>query len=429
MNVLFILTDAPARDSYENTFTLNLFEYLALKHNAAVLVGSTIGSDLSAYFDTPSLGETDLNINAINFKEWDIIIVSNPSALPALDEILQLNQDPKVVYICHAEDYHGISYANKNILLALNIMSPANNDWLPKEKICSLPRPLFCSKPPDKDRSASNASGKIKVVHFVLATDDKLSIAKSIIVSVNCLLNVELTVVAPAKTIPILKSIANQNIDFVDEALWDEKLIADFNLSITSAYQAVKTLYFGIPTLVAGIRGLGGLVDMNNVHEHIANRFEGRIGGEPGELVPTLGIIELVMRFYEASQKISNEASAVAAVLSTEFSPKKTFGIIESEINVRLQANRSISSADNYAVKPYKISGARVIADQNGAQYLVDINNKVIKSVDQKEAFLLAQCDGEKTLKDIVQGARSGDPGKVRTFFLDLWRQNMLSFR
>jgi hypothetical protein len=429
MNILFVLTRESKQDSYEYTFALNLFEHLMLKNKTGILTGSTIVTDIRSKFNIPDLTDATAIITRMDFKEWDVIVVYDPNVLQVLDDNPHLNHEyPKIAYLCHAKDYHGLSCATKNILLAFNIMAAAIGDWLPKEKVCNLLKPLFYHHSPDNTRSGVSNATKINAIHFVLGSDDKLSTVKSIIVAFNCLLHAELTIVAPIKVIAILKTIANHNVHFVDAATWDDKLMTNYTVAIVSEYQAVKALYFGLPTLVAGIRGLGGPVFPDNIYEHIKNQFEGRIGGEPGEFIPTMGIIELMMRFHDAPQKISEATMAVTKIISAEFSPRRTFGIIESHINVHLKSNRSISSADNYSLKPFKISGSRVITDQADAPYLVDINNKVIKSVNPKEAFLFAQCNGEKTLKDILQGS-PGDPLHARAFILDLWKKNILSFR
>jgi hypothetical protein len=429
MNIFFVLTQKLRQGSYEYTFTLNLFEYLALKNKTRILAGSTIVSDIRSKFIMPDLAETAAVMKNMDFKEWDVIVVFDPDVLQVLDDNLPLNHGhPKVVYLCHAVDYRGLLCTTQNILLAFNVMVAGVNDWLPKEKVCNLLKPLLYDRSPGEARPMVSHTPEIKAVHFVLESDDELSTGKSIIVAFNCLLHGELTIVAPVQVIPILKTIANHNILFVDTATWDDKLMTGFTMAITSEYQAVKALFFGIPTFVAGIRGLGGPVVPENVHEHIRNQFEGRIGGELGEFIPPLGIIELMMRFHDAHQKILAATIEVTKVISAEFDPRKTFDLIESHINARLTANRSILASDNNSLKPFKLLGSRIVTDQVDSQYLVDVNNKVIKSLDPEEAVLFAQCDGEKTLGDILQSFQ-GDPLQARTFILDLWKKNIMSFR
>jgi len=254
---------------------------------------------------------------------------------------------------------------------------------------------------------------------------------------------VKLCIMAPAAVIETLGQIANGNISFVEYApeSGDAGLgnfLSRCDLLLASKDIAVNGLLNGIPVVVIGDQGLGGLVTGDNIGNFIATGFAGRIGGGVNERISvsmllyeldyaldllTMGDEHAIAQFAGLSDRLLEEAFLREDYLM--------------EIDRIVRESRELctaldDSASFLKLRPCLASSVRMEegAGTAGEETLL-INmytNKILAVAGEEEMGVIRFCKGAYPIREIAEQCGFSEPAEVGDFIRELWEKRVVLF-
>lgn len=366
----------------------------------------------------------------IDENDWDLVIIHSAKKLVIASK--KVITKP-IIFLAtnQSSDCQGFQLPNlyKVIVLDLNI-DPCK--WgIPKEFIYYANiSPYEIPSSPFKPNIASSLN--LKVLYFSDPNDHNLNVARSILQVFNYFSQVDLIIVIDAKAIALLKSNANDNIQFIDRKKLKGDILIDKDLIIASGEQAKHALCNGATVLVAGIKGLGGLVNEQNAHDFIKIHFHGRPGGSSYEQIPAelllyeiqlgLGILDEKFQpgdlriytnyLYNESQRWKNELGqvflSVVDVYHAIETSDTTNVLVKLSQNMTLQQTKGIGDS---LFLVYQITG------------------KTIGFLDPEEVNILQSCIQERPISEIFVLYGNYSAEDIVDFLIDLWKNKVVHFR
>lgn len=312
-------------------------------------------------------------------------------------------------------------------------------DWgVPHELISSLEYPLL-----EKYGSCSRKTTRqqVRKVFYILedvTNDLNYSISLSVIKSFNCLLHLEFYCVIPDAAISILKPVANDHITFTKNTGDYSSYFSGCDLLIASDRVAVSGILAGIPVIVVGRYGFGGLVTEDNFLSFIPSRFCGRPGGHCGDSIPPSLLIQEINYVFDVAN--TKELVHLLHISSKNMESLKIYcwdHILDS-ITKLLTQKGSLEKHINDSslmlqLKP-KLS-AVIIVDERGkipdhVFWLRNVNtNKILAVVSDFEMKLILQCDGNARVGELAANLGSDyNINDCKEFVRALWELRIVVF-
>jgi|GEM_PF-2524963 len=271
-----------------------------------------------------------------------------------------------------------------------------------------------------------------------IENDRDYSISLSIVKAFNCLLQNRFFIAAPDAVITALRPIANDNISFITYMGNDRSHFSDCDLLVASGATAVKGLLSGIPVIVAGNCGFGGLVTTNNLPAFVGSSFNGRPGGHAGERIsPALLLQEIsyvvsIAGTEELTQLLQFSCDHLSSIAT--YSSEHTFHLIQQVLLQQQLLGEIIADNSGILQLSPKLSSS-VILDEMGEPsnqiyWLRNKNtNKILGVIGLSEAMLIKQCNGKNTISELpgITGL-AYDTGDCMEFMRSLWESGIVIF-
>ncbi|WP_157962632.1 hypothetical protein [Chitinophaga deserti] len=305
---------------------------------------------------------------------------------------------------------------------------------IPSEFISSFPYPVS----PLPTAAADSPDHRAEVVTYVLndqQNDPDCRISLSVISAFNCLLHLNCHCVVPAALIPRLKAIANSNISFT-ESRPSQDAFTGCRLLIAAGEPALQGILAGLPVIIAGPAGLGGLVTSDNLPAFFTSAFRGRPGGRVGERIASGLLMEEIKYAIEAAE--SSELAYLTGLSGSQYNNLRVFSpgyINEAVAGTILAQQQLIHCLSNghlsRTLRP-ALSASVIVLEMPGSDsyWLQQVHtNKILAVAGEYEIALIRLCNGNRTLEEIVTALGSNyDLTDCTGFITSLWQQRILYF-
>lgn len=309
---------------------------------------------------------------------------------------------------------------------------------VPEEWISRYEYPLL-KRIDDCPGTAGKAYAR-KVVYVLddLEDDPDGDISLSVIRTFNCLSHLVLYCVVPRTMIPQLKQAANDHIVFLPDKGSYDSLLAEQVVVIGSGRVAVEGLLAGLPVVVIGKYGFGGLMTADNLVAFCSNQFSGRPGGMLGERIPPMLLAQEIGYILDVMN--TGELDDLLAISRDDIKRLKAFcqedcvkAIVETIREVCAKCG-DMNDAGVLTLKPRlssSIAIERKAPTPEEVFWLRNIHtNKVLSAFGDFEMGLLAQCNGSSTVEEVIAALGDEyDAADCVAFMRSLWELRVLSFK
>lgn len=363
-------------------------------------------------------------------SEWDVIVVQHTQTLFYANHIIQQLKDTPHVFISHSSFSNDQIVPYRQLYKVIRIADTINSCWgVPEEMQSVIYNPVDimsgCSfkwpgKPP---------------YHVLLVSrlnPDRLELVRDIVFAINQMPDHQLHVVGGGLDY-LLNAIANDNVVFEGEQVDVRNFYQNADIVIGSGRTAVEAMAYGKPVIIAGLRGLGGLVTPENYERFCKIMFSGRFNGRFNERLPREGLITSIL----AAQKNANLADIVNKnyqSVKKDFSSSLIASLVESVLHEVVYLHNQIH--DNSGIlklKPKLSANCDIIRNGDASSYEIIrlTSGQYLGHMDQGGRKLVAKFNGQHTLQecaDILGWKRDDCLSDFILATRQLWFQKIITF-
>lgn len=415
MKILFVLICNNNFTNIDELFSSELITFLSKNHIIGVLTNKM---RFKKKFHNYVIGD---QYNGT----WDVVITQNYISAKKIS-IKAVKNKFYHVHFCNQPSFSNLPVYSRNlkrIFIFDKVFDKIEN--FPSEFYKYLPTPFFNKNSGDNFSHINKSKqSKIELFYKYDNEDKNLKIVASIINFVNKNINLNLTLQLPTDVINILKISCNNNIKLVDSNY--SVNLFDFDLNIGSEKNALSGLINGLPTLIVGNRGFGGIVTIENLQDFLSSHLSGRLGGEIGEPTPYWILFDEISDFRQKKDFYNSNAIKISTILKKMYSKERIFSLIENDFN----ENASIvNSNEKLTLKPFLYNNYKLFDIENNETYYIinSKNNFIVGSVTQQEHDIITSLDGEKTILEISSNFNT-KLSTLITFLNELFFENVIGF-
>jgi hypothetical protein len=402
MRILFFLPKKTSRKDYTAEFTQHLYSFLKKKHIVT----------------TTKNGSAKWNL-------WDLILVQDGHSLVQLKKKLKKSDVP-VIFFSHNNSWQFPPFVFRNLIKVFSF-NYSSMSFINPEIVQFIPRPIFAEK---KNLKVENKdSTKINVLYYYEDNEINSRVLPSIIHFANINhKDMRLTILMNRNYINIAKCWVNSTISIKEISAFPGELNSGYDLVYGSGVRCLVSLLLGIPTVVVGVRGYGGLVDSENIEEHLKSNFQGRIGGEIAEEIPYWILSDQFSGFISSKDEIRKSALFLAGLVAKSCHPKTIFLQIENELYHLNRLVKKIKTNGVLSLQPKVMSGIYIAKSLTDGIYdIVNRGGLIVGNISQDEKIIIEKCNGANTVSAL--GKATGHKSEIiRKFILELWHNKVIYF-
>jgi glycosyltransferase involved in cell wall biosynthesis len=261
---------------------------------------------------------------------------------------------------------------------------------------------------------------------------DRIELVRDIISALNYLPDYRLHIVGGGLAY-LLKSISNRNIVFEGQQVSVANYFKKADIVIGSGRTAVEGMSYSKPVIIAGLRGLGGLITVENYERFRNMMFSGRYKGKLNEGIPREGLITTIL----AAQKNSSLADIVHKnyhSVCKDFGLKKIASQFERVLIEVLKLHQQIH--DDIKILNLKpVFNMNFEIFRNGDDNTFEIyhieSGQYLGYMDKRGRALVAKFDGEHSLEEcsLLAGFKPGDDlSEFVRITREFWYQKLITF-
>jgi glycosyltransferase involved in cell wall biosynthesis len=388
-------------------------------------------TDGMVYKDLFELPIKRLNSNVREMEEdWDVIVIQHTQTLFYANHIIQQLPDTPHVFISHSSLSNDQILPYRQLFKVIRIADSIYNNWgVPDEMQETIYNPQFI---PEFQAYALPRTKPFNIVLISRLNPDRVELVRDVIFTINQMPDYDLHVVGGGMDY-MLRSSANENISFEGEQLDVQTFYRQADLVIGSGRTAVEAMAYSKPVIIAGLRGLGGLITPDRYERFKKIMFSGRFDGTLNERIPREGLIASIM----ATQKKVNLPEIVR---ENYFKVKQDFDIrhiaqrIESTLINVVELNNYIHNPDLIInLKPKMVSNCELIRDSaNGSYNIIRLTSgQYLGHLDQTGRRIIARFNGKNTLKECLQMQSLNNPECLDEYIIavqKLWHNKIITF-
>jgi len=283
MNVLFILNQSHTASIVKFPSIFSIVRKITLKEISIGLVTNSIRS-------VPLIWHKKIKLNEeLQNGSWDIIVVQDEDDIKYISSInFRLLHRPIVLFLEQTPNQPFYLKFAKWLIIAIYSKDHMIDDGIPPHRILELPildGDLIFKKYQKGDIC--------KILYYVEEDSDLrnvIAFAKHIQISTR---DFQLFVLCNDHIKSMLQKIVGDHVILIDLQIARSY---SFSIALASGKIAMSTIRCRIPTIVVGKYGFGSLVTPQNIERHVANNFQGRLGGYCREPIPPAILLsEIIM--------------------------------------------------------------------------------------------------------------------------------------
>ena len=362
--------------------------------------------------------------------DWDVIVIQHTRTVFYANHIIRQLPDVPHIFISHSSQANDQILPYRQLYRVIRIADTLTNSWgVPEEMQEVIFNPIRIPRfvlytPPVKP--------PFKILLVSRLNPDRVELVRDIVFAVNQMPDFLLEVVGGGLDY-MLRSSANENINFEGEHEDVTGYYRGADLIIGSGRTAVEAMAFAKPVIVAGLRGLGGLVTPGRYERFKKIMFSGRFEGKLNERVPREGLIAAVMAAHK-NINLPDICKENYRLVQNDFDLSNITIHFETilaeviELNLKIRDPREIVS-----LKPRLASNCEIIRDgQNGCYRIIRLTSgQYLGYVDQEGRKLLSLFNGNKTLLETASGHGDTDKSSLENYVettQKLWDNKIITF-
>jgi hypothetical protein len=269
---------------------------------------------------------------------------------------------------------------------------------------------------------------KLKLLYLSVSGSDEEHDLIRILSALNSLTEIDSSIACPGKWHEKLRPYANDNIRFIpsDRGLKRYSAIGhEYNLVITFGPGALHFIRQGIPVLVAGTCGYGGIVNPDNFSYHLREGFMGRPGGKQGEPIPA-GILQEDLSSLKLTPEMEGRlVNTKDLALPLDYKPLSK--INESVAEAKLLKSRLFDEKVRWSLKPRLASNMTIIKKDELLYIKRSFINDILAVVNKQTFPLLDKMAGTLDFSALQRISNM----EARTFWkymYMLWQKKIIVF-
>jgi hypothetical protein len=362
--------------------------------------------------------------------DWDIIVIQNNETLLYANHIIRNLGNIPHVFISHSSLPNDQVVPYCQLYRVIKIADTIDHGWGVPDSLfdviynpVNMPgfMPYTCKENPPYN------------ILLVSRLDpDRIELVRDIISALNHLPDYRLHVVGGGLAY-LLKSISNKNIVFEGQHIEVDHFFKQADIVIGSGRTAVEGMSHSKPVIIAGLRGLGGLITTENYERFRNKMFSGRYKGKLNERIPREGLITSIL----AAQKNGKLADIVC---QNHQNVDQDFGLDKIATQFERLLFRVVTlhhqihdDAEILNLKPLFNSNCEIFRngdDNSFEMYRID-SGQYLGYMDKRGRALVAKFDGETVLEDCARkaGLKSGDDlSEFIRITREFWYQKIITF-
>lgn len=281
-------------------------------------------------------------------------------------------------------------------------------------------RTLYLSnyKPPEK--RLFNQSIGLDLFH------SSIKFAHQILRIFNALPQFRLNVYGRSSDRKALELYFNNNISFV-KILKEELYIQKDSVLLSNSLNALNAAVSGIPVIVVGNNGFGGMLSSGNLFDHLESGISGRLGGYNGEEIPGNLLFQEINKVLALSEyEIVENSERIRRLVSIE-------NLFENVVDHVQYQNKIFCKFYN---EDYSKLSARLIcgleltySDEGTASIFLKSHNTLLYNLEVAESsflkLLLSENSLSESIMEFVELNNESYESAV-DFLAELWRNKIL---
>ncbi|MCB0746024.1 MAG: hypothetical protein KDC52_03555 [Ignavibacteriae bacterium] len=365
----------------------------------------------------------DMEQEEVN-EEWDIIILQHADILYYTQRIIQQLKNVPIIFISHSSSPNDQITTDNRVMKVLKIAEGvASSNWdYPEEFIETHRNPIIIKQ----DSTYLKPRNPKNILLLSRLAEDKADIVRYIISTINRLPKYNLLIAGKAVFYEKYYSISNGNIKFLGQVENTDLLFKNTDLVIGSGRVALEGIANKRPVLVAGFRGLGGLVTPDNFQEYVKIMFSGRIGGQKAEKIERFDLEKKIETIFN-NEKITDIVERNYLLLKQIFDHKLVVTKLEKTINNLIELFEMVNDKTRIVnLKPKLVSNCDF--KNYDKQIIIErkVSGRQICVIDNELHAIISKLNGKKKIgqflsKNIV------DNSTLLQNIKELWELKLLS--
>ena len=362
--------------------------------------------------------------------DWDVIVIQHTRTVFYANHIIRQLPDVPHVFISHSSRSDDQILPYRQLYRVIRIADTLTNSWgVPDEMQEVIFNPVHIPKyvpysPPVKP--------PFKILLVSRLNPDRVELVRDIVFAVNQLPDFQLDIVGGGLDY-MLRSSANENINFEGEHVDVTGHLREADFIIGSGRTAVEAMAFAKPVIIAGLRGLGGLVTPDRYERFKMIMFSGRFEGKLNERVPREGLIAAIMAAHK-NINLPEICKENYRLIQNDFDLANIAAHFEAMLAEVIELNRNIRDPRKIiTLKPRLASNCEIIRDgHNGGFKIIRLTSgQYLGHVDQEGRKLLSLFNGNKTLLETAGSNGSKDQSSLEDYVettQKLWDNKIITF-
>lgn len=439
IKVLFVLRSGSRSHGCKKQYTRLLLHHLPVKS-----IGLATDDRSLLQEEYPQQVTTLHTNDPILPSAWDCCVVQDHRSLRFLKKKCG-STVPPVIWIAHSNDPEDQATAGEDIfsLVIASGMIVKKDLNVPEELATNIYIPA--PAPSLDDWENLYHDGTVRLIWIPPEEDRSLRVSKEVVSAINQEPGMRLTIVCEKPVANILKMLGNDNIAYVStpvpslpvrsspvgsssaqpSSVRSSPVRSADTIILASQDKARDYLFRQYPTVIVGMRGLGGAVTGENLAQQLSTHFQGRAGGSLYEMIPAALLLEEIRCLVREKSTLFPALKDQLAQIRQHDDTSSMVRSFTRELERVIQLHHCLSGkAPATALKPTLPLNIRIdsLPDPDPSYIVSNHINRHLGVLGEEEYRLVSRCNGQNDLDTILENEESFE------FIKELWAKKMIFF-